>query len=186
MRLGILCLDRKSLNSQMYCWVPPPGPDSAERTQGSGRIFPQHKGWVPTLRWGCSFVAMTYQHSCRGGQVSPGVADPFIPIPSPSPAGDSGAIWGLPTTRIHRPGWGGETWAGTCSGSVSDSWAQLDKPGGISSPRMERQIKKPSFRIYRHLLGGQGFLHSTETLPAIARLPGWKHITRLEGKTHWC
>lgn len=45
---------------------------------------------------------------------------------------------------------------------------------------------KTPLEICRHTLDGQGFLHSSENLPGIARLPGCKHITKLEGKTHWC
>lgn len=62
------------------------------------------------------------------------------------------------------------------------SW---DEPGSISSATDGKVDKTPS-EIHTYILGGQGFLHSTETLPATARLPGCKHITELEGKTHWC
>lgn len=47
-------------------------------------------------------------------RAAPGGADHFIPIPAPSPADGGAAIWAVPTTRPHRPGWGGGTCAGTC------------------------------------------------------------------------
>lgn len=163
----------------MYCWVPPPGPVSAERTQGSGRNFSPAQGGAEAL-W-------AHPPASIPAKEGRSLLEVLITSPPSHPHYQLVVVVQSGLSQQDFRGLDREVKPVLASAlavpqPAGHSW---DEPGSISSATDGKVDKTPS-EIYRYILGGQGFLHSTETPLATARLPGCKHITELEGKTHWC